>query len=759
MLARKKSAKAAAHAGDDDADAKPNTQPSGRLPRKQSSPIARAGRKAAPTSKMATTVDVSEPVSKPLASDPTVRTCPFTPEGFVPVPYADVDGLEIASTFDLLAYRTRMAPTADCLGWRPTLPAGFVAPPPGSPPDESRPYQWWSYSDTLKRAVAVGAGLVAKFGLSKGDCVGMYARNCPWWSAVMLGLVSQGIIIVPVYDTLGPNIVEYVCNHASTKVVCVSADNYGKLKAALPNCTTVQGVVLMEMDGSDSPTDKTSECVSEGPIADKVQVMHMSDVVSAAGDVGNVGADASGIDTMLARANRPSLDDTYVIMYTSGTTGNPKGVVLKNKAIMASVASAYKFFEAYGQAFGPSDSVLSYLPLSHIYEQQAEALFFGCGGKIGFYSGDIKLLLDDLSALKPTVFIGVPRVYARFQERIKGNVENASFIQRKLFELAYARQLRSEQSPPGPDHVARMGLWDSLVFSKVRGRILPNARLAITGSAPMSGQTNDFLKVSLNLELVQGYGLTETVGGMNCSAPGASLSGTCGGPLPGVLVKLEDVPEMGYTNSDTPAPRGEICVKGDIVFTEYFKNETATKEVFDSDGFFHTGDIGQWNKDGSLQVIDRKKNLFKLSQGEYVSPETLEQEYAKCKLVGQVWVYGNSLESTLLAVVVPDLPAAKEWASANGGGASDTSFNLGSTAALPAFKAEVLKQLAEMREVSKFKKYEAIKDCIIETDGLNDLGQGFHVDNDLMTPTFKLKRPQLTRKYKDDLDKLYAAAK
>jgi long-chain acyl-CoA synthetase len=399
--------------------------------------------------------------------------------------------------------------------------------------------------------------------------------------------------------------------------------------------------------------------------------------------------------------------------------------------------------------------VLSYLPLSHIFEQQAEALFFGCGGRIGYFSGDIKLLLDDLTALKPTVFIGVPRVYARFQERISQSVESASIIQRTLFNWAYERQLRAEQNPVGPRKVARSGIWDALVFKKVRGKLLPNCRLAITGSAPMSAQTNDFLKVCLQCAVVQGYGLTETVGGMNCSPPGGSTSGTCGGPLPGVYVKLVDVPDMGYLSSDTPHPRGEICVKGSIVTNGYYKNEAATAEAFDSEGYFMTGDIAHWLPDGSLQIIDRKKNLFKLAQGEYVSPENLEQEYNKCKLVGQIFVYGNSLESTLLAVVVPDIPSAKAWAAENTKGETD----IVAIAALPEFKKAVLAELAEMCVTSKFKRYEEIKDAVIEATDLNNMGQGFHVDNDLMTPSFKLKRPQLSKKYKGALEALYAAKK
>lgn len=295
----------------------------------------------------------------------------------------------------------------------------------------------------------------------------------------------------------------------------------------------------------------------------------------------------------------------------------------------------------------------------------------------------------------------------------------------------------------------RSALWDSLVFRKVRAKLLPEARLVLTGSAPMSPQTNDFLKICLQCPVAQGYGLTETVGGMTVATPGTSKSGTVGGPLPGVLIKLADLPDMGYLSTDTPFPRGEVCIKGAIVTEGYYKNAEATEAAFDEEGYFKTGDVGQWLDDGSLQIIDRAKNLFKLSQGEYVSPDLLEQEFAKAKLVGQIYVYGNSLQSTLVAAVVPDVPAATAW------GTAHHLTSLESIVAAPGFKKDVLEQLEELRVKAKFKKYERIVDVIFEFENLNELGQGFTVENDLMTPSFKLKRPQLRARFKEALDKLY----
>eukprot|EP00178_Gracilaria_changii_P027871 TRINITY_DN925_c0_g1_i1.p1 TRINITY_DN925_c0_g1~~TRINITY_DN925_c0_g1_i1.p1 ORF type:complete len:664 (-),score=113.75 TRINITY_DN925_c0_g1_i1:3886-5877(-) len=653
-------------------------------------------------------------VSSP-SGEGNIRTCGWAKDFDATRP--DQQAAPVNSLHDIFFRSAEKNAQSPCLGWRENTES---------------PYLWWKYETTANH-VRTARDALLSLGLKKGDTVGFYAQNCPQWVMMQYAVMAAGLVVVPIYDTLGPNILEYVSNHSLLKAIVVSSANFEKLRKVrdAEKCPSISHVIVL------SPKDIVDDAETDKCVKSAQNTMSIMELMDKGKDAASAGA---------VSAPEITLDDLLVIMYTSGTTGNPKGVELTHRALVASVASANVFFTKWGYPFRSDDVYLSYLPLSHIFEQQAEALVLCAGACIGFYSGNIKLILSDLEALKPTVFAGVPRVYARFQQRIEENVEKASFIQKTLFHWAYSRQVKAEEAP---GEMQRSGFWDALVFKKVRGKILPRCRFAITGSAPMSGQTNDFLKVCLMCPITQGYGLTETVGGMNCSIPGNSKSGTVGGPLPGVQVKLRDLPDMGYSSSDKPFPRGEICVKGDIVFRGYHKNEEATAKAFDEDGFFLTGDVGQWLDDGSLQIIDRAKNLFKLSQGEYVSPENLEQEYAKAKLVGQVWVYGNSLHSSLLGVVVPDVVAAKEW------GEKHSLKTLESIVAAPNFKKELLAQLEEMRGKSHFKKYEAIKDVVIEANNLNELGQGFTVDNDLMTPSFKLKRPQLKAKYGAELEALY----
>eukprot|EP00179_Madagascaria_erythrocladioides_P022260 CAMPEP_0198336050 /NCGR_PEP_ID=MMETSP1450-20131203/20728_1 /TAXON_ID=753684 ORGANISM="Madagascaria erythrocladiodes, Strain CCMP3234" /NCGR_SAMPLE_ID=MMETSP1450 /ASSEMBLY_ACC=CAM_ASM_001115 /LENGTH=669 /DNA_ID=CAMNT_0044040755 /DNA_START=77 /DNA_END=2086 /DNA_ORIENTATION=- len=657
-------------------------------------------------------------VSVELKDSPAVegegipRGCPWQRE----TPIEMVEGAE--TVYELFELGFKRNPNGACHGYRPVGSNG-----------EAGPFKWVSYAETRKNVLALGAAMKSELGMSKGDTVGIFGKNCPSWATTQLAASAQGMILVPLYDTLGANAVEYVINHAECKAVFVSLDNAEPLLAlkAAGKLPTVNSVVVFDREGIES-----AKVDAFGPVK-------AGEVKSVASMVAK-GKEAGGGDS----ANTGKLDDLFIIMYTSGTTGNPKGVKLLNRAIVSATATAHKYFLHYAIPFCKEDSILSFLPLAHIFEQHTEADFYAAGARVGYYQGDVRKLLDDLEALKPTMFVGVPRVYMRFQQKIEEASESLSGLKRKLFNWAYNSALDAEQKLHG-----RNFLLDHLVINKIRNKIVPNVRLMITGSAPLSGKTNDFLKVCLNAPLVQGYGLTESTGGFVCSPPYNSVSGHCGGPLPGCFVKLRDVPDMNYKSSDKPFPRGEILLKGDLVTVGYHKNDEETQKTL-QDGWFATGDIGQWLADGSLQIIDRKKNMFKLSQGEYVSPEVLENEYVKCKLISQIWVYGNSFEAFLVAVVVPDPITCSKWAAEKGNATKD----LAAITGMSGFKEAVMAELNDARSANNFKGFEAIKNIVFETN-VNELGQGFTVENDLLTPTFKYKRPQLTTKYKAQLDGMY----
>ncbi|KAG6466794.1 hypothetical protein ZIOFF_075398 [Zingiber officinale] len=351
------------------------------------------------------------------------------------------------------------------------------------------------------------------------------------------------------------------------------------------------------------------------------------------------------------------MDDICTIMYTSGTTGDPKGVLISNKNIITLISGVDRLLLSVNEQLHEDDVYISYLPLAHIFDRVIEEMFIYCGASIGFWRGDVKLLVEDIGELKPTVFCAVPRVLDR-------------------------------------------------IYS----------------------------------------GLTETCAGTFVSLPNDfSMVGTVGPPVPNVDVRLESVPEMNY-DALSKVPRGEICIKGDTLFAGYYKREDLTEEVM-IDGWFHTGDIGEWQPDGSMKIIDRKKNIFKLSQGEYVAVENLENIYGLVSDIDSIWIYGNSFESVLVAIVNPNMQALEQWALANG-----ISGDFSMLCQNQKAKEYILGELMKIGKGKNLKGFEFIK--AVHLDPIP-----FDMERDLLTPTYKKKRPQLLKYYKSVIDDLYKSLK
>jgi len=367
------------------------------------------------------------------------------------------------------------------------------------------------------------------------------------------------------------------------------------------------------------------------------------------------------------------------------------------------------------------------------------------GASIGYWRGDIKGLLDDIGALRPTVFIAVPRVYDRIYSGVMSKLQSGSFIKRALFNWGFNRKLHALNAGHAYDKAAPF--FDRLVFSKIKERLGGRVRIVISGGAPLARHVEDFLRVTMCCPVSQGYGLTETCAASFLAIPDdARHVGTVGPPQPVLSLRLEAVPEMNYDPNANP-PRGEICLKGPAVFSGYYKDEKKTTEVLEPDGWFHTGDIGELTPAGALRIIDRKKNIFKLSQGEYIAVEKVEGVYCKDPNVEQIWVYGDSFKSSLVAVVVPTMANISQWASNDKAG--NTLEALCRDAAV---KAKLLESLNATGKEGKLKGFEMVRAIHLEPEA-------FSIENGLLTPTFKLKRPQLLSKYKTEVESMYDAMK
>ncbi|KAG8661910.1 long chain acyl-CoA synthetase 4 isoform X1 [Manihot esculenta] len=582
-------------------------------------------------------------------------------------------------------------------------------------------YVWITYKQVYDLVIKVGNSIRSR-GVEPGGKCGIYGANCSEWIVSMEACNAHGLFCVPLYDTLGVGAVEYIICHAEVSIAFVEEKKIPELLKTFPNSTKYMKTI-----------------VSFGKVApeQREQIENFGLTVYSWEEFLKLGEDKQ-YDLPVKKKS-----DICTIMYTSGTTGDPKGVMISNDSIVTIIAGVNKILECVNEQLITKDVYLSYLPLAHIFDRVIEELFISHGASIGFWRGDIKLLLEDIGELKPTIFCAVPRVLDRIRSGLMQKIASGSFLKQKLFNVAYSYKLKSMKK--GHSHDEASPLCDKIIFDKVKQGLGGNVRLILSGAAPLAIHVEAFLRVVSCAHVLQGYGLTETCAGTFVSLPNEmTMLGTVGPPAPNVDVCLESVPEMNY-DALSSTPRGEICIRGKTLFSGYYKQEDLTKEVL-IDGWFHTGDIGEWQHDGSLKIIDRKKNIFKLSQGEYVAVENLENIYVLASAVDSIWVYGNSFESFLVAVINPNNNALENWAKEHGVGGD---FN--SLCENPKAKEYILGELSKTGKEKKLKGFEFVKSVHLDPEP-------FDIERDLLTPTYKKKRPQLLKYYQDVIDKMYKSA-
>jgi long-chain acyl-CoA synthetase len=306
--------------------------------------------------------------------------------------------------------------------------------------------------------------------------------------------------------------------------------------------------------------------------------------------------------------------------------------------------------------------MLSYLPYPHSFEQVLTTFAILSGTRIGYYQGDPLKLTEDAALLKPAVFASVPRLYNRIYGKIKERLDGLTGCKGWLAKEGLNTKITALRR----NATYSNGCFDLLIFKKISALLGGNVRVMITASAPIDPAVLEFLKVTFCCPFLEGYGLTESSGGSSCTWANDPVAGHVGGPVPPVKWRLMDVPEMQYLSTDKPYPRGELCMKGATVFSGYYKRPDKTSEAFDAQGWLKTGDVALIYPNGSAKIIDRSKNIFKLSQGEYIAPEKLENIFSLSPLIAQTFIYGDSLRSCTVAVIVPELDKVKDWGRENG---------------------------------------------------------------------------------------------
>lgn len=571
-------------------------------------------------------------------------------------------------------------------------------------------YKWMTYGEASTSRTAIGSGLIFH-GIPEGARIGLYFINRPEWIIVDHACSAYSYVSVPLYDTLGPDAVQFIVNHATVQAIFCVPQTLSTILSFITQMPCVRLIVVVGgIDENMPPAPAGVEIITYFRLHSQGKMSPQP-------------------------FRPPKPEDVATICYTSGTTGTPKGAVLSHANLIANVAGSSLSIKFY-----PSDVYISYLPLAHIYERVNQIATLHYGVAIGFYQGDNLKLMDDLATLRPTVFASVPRLYNRIYAAITNAVKESGGLKERLFNAAYSakRQAIINGRNPSP-------MWDKLVFNKIKARLGGRVRLMSSGASPLSPDVMEFLRICFGGEILEGYGMTETSCIISTMDIGDKSIGHVGSPHPACEIKLVDVPEMNYTSEDQPYPRGEICVRGPTIFRGYYKDEVQTREVIDEDGWLHTGDIGLWLPGGRLKIIDRKKNIFKLAQGEYIAPEKIENVYAKCKFIAQCFVYGDSLNSSLVAIVAVEPEVLKAWAASEGIQYED----LRQLCADPRARAAVLADMDSIGKEAQLRGFEFAKAVTL-------VAEPFTFENGLLTPTFKVKRPQAKAYFAKEIADMYA---
>lgn len=589
-------------------------------------------------------------------------------------------------------------------------------------------FTWVSKAQVKETAEYMGSGMVNmeltevnnEWNGFEMKMIGVYSKNSITYYISDIAMTMQGITSVPVYDTLGEEATEFTFNQTKIKTCFLTFSHVEKMLMTQKDKGTfkhLKNLVVMDPENFDKKVLEKYPGI--------FNVYTVDDVIESGKKNTRKWADVTP-------------ETAYSISYTSGTTGEPKGAVITHKNLIG-------VFPAVFARYIPNetDIHISYLPLAHVFERLAYNAFISKNVKIGVFQGNVLKLTEDLALLRPTIFLSVPRLFNKFYDKIKAGIEKTQGPKRKLVDRAIETKLHNLKTSCTYTHT----FYDAIVFKKMRNVLGGRVKFMLTGSAPISLEVLDFLKICFSCPIIEGYGQTEGLGAEFVTYTYDPVGGHVGGPGPQNEFKLVDVEEMNYTSKDKdeqgrPRPRGEIWVRGQNVIPGYFLNDEQTKNTFTADGWLMSGDVGAILPEGNrLKIIDRKKNIFKLSQGEYIAPEKLEGAYKVTNpLITDVFVYGDSLKSCLVGVVCIEQPNLKGIASQLG----VSGENLHESEEM---KKAIINMFNEEAKKRKYNKLEQLKKIIIETKPFGEL--------DLLTTTFKKRRNAFKEHYESQFDEMY----
>ncbi|CAF3251373.1 unnamed protein product [Rotaria sp. Silwood2] len=583
--------------------------------------------------------------------------------------------------------------------------------------DRESEYQWVSYEEADQIGTEIGSGLI-QLGENNGQntFIGIYAVNSVEWMTTALACHFHSMVYVPLYDTLGEPAIIHIINQTLLKTVFVDKpENVLALLKLANQVSTLKRIVLTKKLPSDKDLEIRNKAKEVG-----IEIMTYN-------QLRELGQSKPAVH------HPPTPDDIFEICYTSGTTGLPKGAILTHKNAICLVQAASEFFSPI---FTELETLISYLPLAHSYEQTIELYCLCNGFKIGYYLGDVRQLADDLACLKPTLMPCVPRLLNRMYDNIQSTIRQLNPIKRFLFNQA----LSAKSDDVDKHRIKRHMIWDGIFLKRIQQRLGGRVKLIVSGAAPLSPTILQFLKRVCGAYVVEGYGQTECCGISSCQMLGDPTTGNIGVPLGCNMIKLVDVPDMQYFSKDNV---GELCIKGANVFRGYYKDEEKTREALDDEGWLHTGDVAKWVPTGQIQIIDRKKHMFKLAQGEYVAPERIENIYIQSKYIAQVFVYGNGYKSFTVAIIVPDAEVLEKYTRDK-----NISGDMVELCKKKEIKELIFNDIKQLEKANSLKGFEIAKDIYLHPEL-------FTIENNLLTPTMKTKRPELGKYFEKEIEEMY----
>ncbi|MCX8112338.1 MAG: long-chain fatty acid--CoA ligase [Bacteroidia bacterium] len=565
--------------------------------------------------------------------------------------------------------------------------------------------QWRTYStqEVAQLADKVSRSLL-KLGIRKGDRIALVSPNRPEWNFLDLGAIQIGAVVVPMYANSIAKDYEYIIQHSESRLLfCSGGDIWQKIASILPACQTLERVYVFDPEPGVESWEAFLK-LSEGDTTDLAPYKE---------------------------AIQP--EDWATFLYTSGTTGTPKGVILTHQNIVSNVL-AVSSLNLIPRRSEPIRA-LSFLPLNHSFERMVFYTYLAMGIGV-YYAESLDTIRDNLQEVKPHVFTSVPRLLEKMYERILTTGQSLTGFKKRLFfwALNLVKDYDPEKSYP-LGYSIELALARALVFKKWKEALGGNIELIVTGAAALPKHlAHTFWGAGISV--MEGYGLTETSPVISVNTFDARRLGSVGKPIPGVEVRIE--PLEGYNPGE-----GEIVVRGPNVMVGYYKNPESTAEVL-KEGWFHTGDVGKLDEDGFLYITDRKKELFKTAGGKYIAPQPIESALKSSLYIEQAMVVGEYKKFPAV-LLVPAFPALEKWAQENG-------IRFASREELVHHPRVVELIQQEVNRINaQFSQFEQVKKFILLT-------KEWTIEGGELTPTLKLKRRVILSQYKDAIEALYAEA-